>query len=89
MEWEVGVSRCKILYIEWINNKALLYTTGNYIQYLVINHNGKEFKKDQTSSTVHWLKLWAPKVGGASLIPDRETKLPHAMWHGQNKQTNK
>ena len=22
MEWEVGVSRCKLLYIEWINNKV-------------------------------------------------------------------
>ena len=20
MEWEVGVSRCKLLYVEWINN---------------------------------------------------------------------
>ena len=26
MEWEIGVSRCKLLYIymEWINNKVLL-----------------------------------------------------------------
>ena len=24
MEWEVGVSRCKLLYMEWINNKVLL-----------------------------------------------------------------
>ena len=28
MEWEFGVSRCKLLYIEWINNKALLYNRG-------------------------------------------------------------
>ena len=40
--WEFGVSTCKLLYIEWINNKVLLYSTGNYIQYPVINHNGKE-----------------------------------------------
>ena len=45
MEWEFGVSRCKPVYIEWINNKVLLYSTGNYIQYPVINHNGKEYKK--------------------------------------------
>ena len=32
----VGVSRCKLLCIEWINNKVLLYSTGNYIQYSVI-----------------------------------------------------
>ena len=41
MAWEFGVSECKLLHIEWINNKVLLYTTGNYIQYPVINHNGK------------------------------------------------
>ena len=29
-------------YIRWINNKVLLYSTGNYIQYPVTNHDGKE-----------------------------------------------
>ena len=43
MEWEVGFGRCKLLYIEWIKNKVLLYSTGNYIQYPMINHNGKEY----------------------------------------------
>ena len=49
MDWEFGISRCKLLYIEWIHNKVLLYSAGNYIQYPIINHNGKEFffkKKD-------------------------------------------
>ena len=41
MGWESWVSGCKLLYIEWINNKVLLYSTENYIQYPVINHNGK------------------------------------------------
>ena len=45
MEWEVGVSRCKLSYIEWINNKVLLYNTENYIQYPMINHNGKAYRK--------------------------------------------
>ena len=44
MDWGVWISRCKLLYIGWINNKVLPYGTGNYIQYLVINHNGKEKK---------------------------------------------
>ena len=44
-EWKVGVSRCKFLYIEWMNNKVLLYSTENYIQYPMINHNGKEYLK--------------------------------------------
>ena len=39
MDWEFRVSRCKVLYTEWVN-KVLLYSTGNCIQYLVINHNG-------------------------------------------------
>ena len=32
--------------MEWINNEVLLYNAGNYIQYLVINHNGKEYEKE-------------------------------------------
>ena len=31
--------------IQWINNKVLLYSTGSYIQYPMINHNGKEYEK--------------------------------------------
>ena len=34
MKWEVGVSRRKLLYVEWINNKVLLYTTENEIHIL-------------------------------------------------------
>ena len=44
MEREVGVSRCKFLYIEWINNMVLLYSTENYIQYPMIrrgDHDGR------------------------------------------------
>ena len=40
---EFGVSRCKLLYREWINNKLLLYSKGNNIQHPVMNHNGKEY----------------------------------------------
>ena len=36
------VSRGKLVYIGGISNKVLLYGTENYIQYPVINHNGKE-----------------------------------------------
>ena len=45
MDWKFGVSRCKLSYIEWINNKVLLYGTGNYIQYHEISDNGKEYEK--------------------------------------------
>ena len=43
LDWEFGTSRYKLLYIVWINNKVLLYSTRNYTQYPIINHNGKEF----------------------------------------------
>ena len=33
------------LFIGWINNKVLLYTSGNYNQYPAINHSGKEYEK--------------------------------------------
>ena len=33
-----------LLYIKEIN-KGLLYSTGKYTQYLVINQNGKEYEK--------------------------------------------
>ena len=46
LDWEFGISRCKLLYIEWINHRVLLYSTGNYIQYPVINHNGKECQEE-------------------------------------------
>ena len=31
MDWEFGVSRCKLLHLEWISNEILLYSSGNYI----------------------------------------------------------
>ena len=39
-DWEFDISRCKPLYLGYINNKILLYATGNYSQYSAINHNG-------------------------------------------------
>ena len=46
MEREFGMSRCKPVYREWINNKVLLYGTGNSLQYPGINHTGKEYEKE-------------------------------------------
>ena len=45
-DWEFGISRGKLLNIGWINNKVLLYSTGNYIQYLITNYTGKEYEKE-------------------------------------------
>ena len=35
-------------YREWINNKVLLYSTGNSIQYSVITYMGKELDRKST-----------------------------------------
>ena len=32
MDWEFGVGGCKILHLECLSNKVLLYSTENYIQ---------------------------------------------------------
>ena len=40
-EEEFGISRCKLVYITWIDNQVLLHRTGNHIQYWD-NRNGKE-----------------------------------------------
>ena len=53
MDWEFGISRCKQLYKGWINNKVLLYSTGNYIQYPVIYHNRKEYEKEYVCVCVY------------------------------------
>ena len=37
------ISRCNLLYIKWINNKVLLYSTGNNIQHPVINQNATDY----------------------------------------------
>ena len=43
---EFGVKIYTVLYIKQINNKDLLHSTGNYIQYLVITDNGKDSEKN-------------------------------------------
>ena len=67
MEWEFGISRCKLSHIGWINNEVLLYSTGSYIQDPVINHNGEEvFKRmyesesETVSCSVMYDSLWPP-----------------------------
>ena len=40
---EFGMDMYTLLYLGWIFNKVLLYSTGNYIQYPMANQNGKEY----------------------------------------------
>ena len=40
MNREFGVSRCKLLYLQWVDNRVLLYSTENSIQSPGIDHDG-------------------------------------------------
>ena len=40
-ELALGVDRCKPLYLGWISKEVLLYSTGNSIQSLGIEHDGR------------------------------------------------
>ena len=42
---EFEINRYTLLYIKQINNKGLLYNSGNYSQYFIISYNGKESQK--------------------------------------------
>ena len=50
MDWELMTSICKLLHIEWINSKVLLYSTGNYIQQKqkILRRGGKNTQKNCT-----------------------------------------
>ena len=45
LDLEFGISRWKLISIEWINT-VLLYSTKSPIQYPMINHNGKEYEEE-------------------------------------------
>ena len=48
MDCQCEVSTYKLLYLERLNNRALLYITGNYIQSPGIDYDGKEYKQKGT-----------------------------------------
>ena len=56
MDWEFGVSRCKLLPLEWISNEILLYSTGNYIQSLMMEHDNVR-KRSVYICTCDWVIL--------------------------------
>ena len=39
MDWEFGVNGCKSLPLEWISSEILLYSTGNYVWSLMMEHD--------------------------------------------------
>ena len=53
MDWEFGITRCKLFYVRWINHKVLLQSTESYIQDPLINHHGKEYIKKKNIYIMH------------------------------------
>ena len=54
INWEFVIKRYPLLYITQMNNRDLLYSTRNYIQYYVITYNGKQSENmNQTKSHLY------------------------------------
>ena len=45
-DWEFGISRCKLLYREWINTRSYCIAQGTIFNILVKNHKGKKYEKE-------------------------------------------
>ena len=46
IDWEFGTGIYTLLYMEWMINRDLLYSTENTIQYSMISNVGKESEKE-------------------------------------------
>ena len=44
-EGKFGISRCKLLRLEWRSHEVLLCRTGNYIQPPRIKHDGRYYRR--------------------------------------------
>ena len=44
--WSASLGLADVSYCIWIDNEVLLYSPGTYIQYPMINHNGKKYEKE-------------------------------------------
>ena len=45
MDWQLGVNRSKLLLLEWISNEILLFSTENYVQSLMTEHDNARKKE--------------------------------------------
>ena len=72
MDGELGVSRCKLLHVELVNNEVLPYSTGNYIQSLVIEHDGREKECTYMSD---WVTLLDTEIDTTTLSINYNEKV--------------
>lgn len=80
---EVGVSRCKILDGQWMNKKVLLYSTGDYSQDPMINHNRKEYKEKRMLCMCITESLCCTEISNTvnQLYFNKKKKSPDIMHH--------
>ena len=58
MAWEFGGGRCKRLHLGRMNKEVLLYSTGNYIQSLAIEHDGRQYEKKKKNIYIYdWVAV--------------------------------
>ena len=88
----VWINRCKLLYIliEQINIKVLLYSTGNYIQYLVKNHmENKKVKNNKDKQKEKWLILEAEQRIYKMILPRKQKSAQNTNCQGYVKAIQK
>ena len=81
--WEFGISRFKLLYTEWIDNKVLLYSTGNYIQY--DKPQQRDFPDGPVDASKERGTGFHFQERGTGSITHQETKILQEAWHDQKK----
>ena len=57
MKWEFGINIITLLYVKEINSEDRLYSTGSYIQCLMITYIGKESEKKNIYIPTYYLGL--------------------------------
>ena len=66
-DWEAGISIYNLVYMQ--DGHTAMCNTGNYFQYPVINHNGKEYEESWSFSGGSVLKNLSANTGDTGLIP--------------------
>ena len=77
MDWESGVSRWKLLHLEWRSNEVLLCSTGNYIQSLVIEHDGEWYEKKNDWVTLLYSRNWHNIVKSTIISKRKKERSSH------------
>ena len=73
MDQEFGINRCKLLPLEWVSNEILLYTTGNYIWSLIMEHDN--VRKKIFTCTCDWVTLLYSRKLTKCCKPDIQEKI--------------